>query len=494
MAKEQERELIAQWAGRGPLSEDISRRSANAGHFRLGDNTYIAICHAKTVHYESAPGANDWDEVDEHLTAHANGWRRERNYWQVEIADNYAAPWPVTVQRRGGFELKHKAVAVGHMARDRTLTMLQKAQASAATRIAVADHADTILYPQVFTDVDILYHLGNDRLSKEVVISEAAKQRLRQTIAVQGLDAHGYLALALRLNFRGGGWSMGLRQGEETEGDIRLLPPDGQKHRGRDRLPRPAVWDGRGFFTPPPPMLTRLVNLPEYGPTLLYLLPLDWLRESVGDVAIDPAYYGGTEDGHIFGINILYATARATSTGGNDTAITAYIGQTITSGTYYVYRTYLSFDTSSIPDAATVTAATLYVCAAYDYSTTNFLIQCYRYAWSEPLLDYREANYDGAYGASATLEGTLRNTAYGWSDGTYYNMAVSPAGINKAGDSKYTLVSKEDVDNSEPTTDEYVLIRTADYSGTSSDPYLSVIYTEEKRRHPAHYMGEMAIV
>ena len=79
-----------------------------------------------------------------------------------------------------------------------------------------------------------------------------------------------------------------------------------------------------------------------------------------------------------------------------------------------------------------------------------------------------------AYGAGATLEGTFRNTADGWSSGTYYSKSVDAAGINKSGDTKYTLVSKEDVDNSTPTNAEYVDIRLADYAETGSDPYLAI--------------------
>lgn len=51
---------------------------------------------------------------------------------------------------------------------------------------------------------------------------------------------------------------------------------------------------------------------------------------------------------------------------------------------------------------------------------------------------------------------------------------MDAAGINKSGDSKYTLVSKEDVDNSAPTGNEYVFVYTANESGTGSDPYLAI--------------------
>lgn len=184
--------------------------------------------------------------------------------------------------------------------------------------------------------------------------------------------------------------------------------------------------------------------------------------------------YGGTADGWIRGVSAIYAKARSTSTASNDTDGAATIGQKLDGGQYTVARAFLLFDTSGIEDSDTVTAATLNVKASTDVSGTDFLVQVYRFAWAAPLADNREADYDGAYGGSATLEGTLRNTADGWSSGTYYSMAVDTEGINKAGDTKYSIVSKRDVDGTAPAGLEYVLINTADAAGTGSDPYLSI--------------------
>jgi hypothetical protein len=195
---------------------------------------------------------------------------------------------------------------------------------------------------------------------------------------------------------------------------------------------------------------------------------------------INPTYYGETGGVEIRGAATTYLTARATSTNcfpsGWDEGLQA-VGQYLAGGWYYVYRSYFSFDTSPIPDGDIVTAATLYICAHADYSTTtDFLVQVYRYAWAEPLCNNQEANYDGAYGAQATLEGTLRNTADGWVSGTYYSLAVDTAGINKEGDTKYTLVSNRDVNANAPSGSEYVAIRSVDYAGTASDPYLDITH------------------
>lgn len=195
--------------------------------------------------------------------------------------------------------------------------------------------------------------------------------------------------------------------------------------------------------------------------------------------------YGETADGFILGYNYgSYAPARADSDDCKSADNTCRVGQETSSSNYRVWRAYVSFDTSAIPDDATVTSATLYLAASSDNSVTDFDIKVYRLAWTEGLCANQEANFDAAYGASATLEGTLRNTSSGWSSGTYYSMSVDPAGISKTGDTKYSVVSSRDINANSPTGAEYVDFYSADSSGTTYDPYLVVVYTEATTATP----------
>lgn len=186
--------------------------------------------------------------------------------------------------------------------------------------------------------------------------------------------------------------------------------------------------------------------------------------------------YAESADGHMLGYSSVYSSARADSDNCYASDVSSRIGQ-MYSGSYSVYRGFLSFDTSGIPDDATVTSAMLYVCASLDQSITDFELKVYRYGWSEALCSSQEANWDGAYGAGATLEGMLRNTSAGWNAGTYYSMTVAASGINVAGDTKYTVVSSRDVNANTPSGNEYVDYYTTDYTGTDKDPYLVVMYT-----------------
>lgn len=187
--------------------------------------------------------------------------------------------------------------------------------------------------------------------------------------------------------------------------------------------------------------------------------------------------YSEADDGYIFGSSGTYATARSTASSSDDTDTKSQVGQLFVGGAIYrVYRSFMAFDTSTLPAGATVTGATLYVCAGDDSSTTDFNVQVYRYEWSTSLSASLEANYDGAYGGSATLEGTLRDTSAGWTSNTYYSLAVDPAGVNTSDYTKYTVVSSRDVGNTAPTGDEAVRFYFADEAGTTKDPYLEVTY------------------
>ena len=200
---------------------------------------------------------------------------------------------------------------------------------------------------------------------------------------------------------------------------------------------------------------------------------------------VTSTFYGEAADGELSGAHAVYLTARSTSSASSIAGATFRVGQAVPA-LYEVYRGYLSFDTSGIPDDAVVISATLFVCASSDSSAADFSVQVYRFAWEEALNGAAmEANYDGAYGASATLEGTLRDTALGWVADTYYSMSVATAGVNRTGDTKYALVSSLDVAGTAPLQNGYVSAYAQEQAGMAKDPYLLVVYkTQAHRSYP----------
>ena len=141
-----------------------------------------------------------------------------------------------------------------------------------------------------------------------------------------------------------------------------------------------------------------------------------------------------------------------------------------------VYRDYLSFDTSSIPDDAIITDVKLSLkTIGWDGSDTDFDVQIYKFNWAEPITSANiEANYDAV---GAVYDADWRNTS-GMSTRVYYDSSsLDNSWVNKTGDTKYQLRSKEDVDNSEPANDEYIGFYSANSAGNK--PILKVTYTTE---------------
>lgn len=426
---------------------------------------FRTIVRAKPQHYETAPGAGDWQPIDRNLEETPTVYRTVANNWRCQLRKTYTGAAPVRVDLRGGFDLGWKLAGLAHLSTDRTVTVL----APSISGVTATRNGQVVTYPAVAgAGIDLRYDIGAHSLKQDLVLSAAALAALRAEVVARSLGG-GYLVVSYALDLGSmAGWSLGLGAGSEVDGEVPITGGS-----VRPSLGRPVASDDSGREVN---CLYRRISHPQLGPTLLVGVPLSWLSGATGSVVIDPTFYGDTADGIIVGTSATYSTARSTSSGVNTTGAVANLGQRLQTGNYTVWRAFVSADTSSIPDGDTVSAASIFVKSSSDTSDTDFLVKVYRFAWTDPLGTDQEGNFDGAYGGSATLEGTLRDTASGWVAGTYYSLALDPAGINKTGNSRYALVSSRDVGNNTPAGNEYVNWYTADQTGTGDDPYLDITH------------------
>jgi len=132
---------------------------------------------------------------------------------------------------------------------------------------------------------------------------------------------------------------------------------------------------------------------------------------------------------------------------------------------YSLYRGFISFDTSALPDDATVTVATLYLAIVSDLSTVDFDMHFYsgQDQWTNTAtLDWTDCSVD---------EGVFFNTA-GKALDTYYSHSVLTGSINLTGRTQFRFIT--DREGTKPTTDEYIILHA--WNGTHP-PYLVVDYT-----------------
>jgi len=174
-----------------------------------------------------------------------------------------------------------------------------------------------------------------------------------------------------------------------------------------------------------------------------------------GGLTSPHTFYPTAESGNLESISATYATARDGGGTLNEGA-GGQPGQTLVAGPlYYCWETFVAFDTSGIPDGATISAATLEVYGWYDNSTTNFTLQARTYDYGATLTtaDFRTA----AQLSAATLLASIAVTSVTFSaydTWTESGTALRDA-ISKTGETRMVICSDRHVAGTTPTNDEY---------------------------------------
>jgi hypothetical protein len=198
-----------------------------------------------------------------------------------------------------------------------------------------------------------------------------------------------------------------------------------------------------------------------------------WLASAKFPVVIDPDFAGGTgNDQTIYSDDANYATAHATG----DKAIAAdlYTGQMLSGGVYYVYRSVLSFDTSSIDDGQAISQVNLKMTVHYEQSATDFDVQIVKYDWAG--ITNIDTLFDGVLAATAD-DNIFCNTA-GKSAGSQYTSGnLSTTWVSKTGTTYYGLRSSLDVAETAPSGNDRFVLYDEEAVTESYRPVLTVTYT-----------------
>ncbi|MBW2991576.1 hypothetical protein KY348_07815 [Candidatus Woesearchaeota archaeon] len=187
---------------------------------------------------------------------------------------------------------------------------------------------------------------------------------------------------------------------------------------------------------------------------VLMLLMIVFLVGSVS--AITETFYGLTSDGQIRSQDDDYSNA-LTGTGSYFSAIgegtdyhVHYLGQLYQSDPqrpymprYVIDKFYIAFDTSSIPDHALITEATLSVVGQNDASETDFYIEIYEGTWSPTLTT------DDWYAYTDFLGNLVHTSNYLIDE--YMSLSVPADSVNIFGKTDYVLRSSREADGIAPT-------------------------------------------
>mgnify|MGYP007031183291 CR=1 FL=1 len=200
----------------------------------------------------------------------------------------------------------------------------------------------------------------------------------------------------------------------------------------------------------------------------------------------DPDPETSTFDGFLRCDNATYLTAHDSTTGctdQSDVAVAVTFAQQNFAGgtTYRVFRSLAGFDTSSIPDTATITSATLSVYAngSAISDTDNDKVNIYAYdapssATAITNTDFNKTHFGATW--STEIDITSWNTGDGVANDFVLN-STGLTGISKTGVTWIGAKTSQDESSTTPTGGNSVVIYNADQAGTSTDPTLVVNYS-----------------
>lgn len=188
--------------------------------------------------------------------------------------------------------------------------------------------------------------------------------------------------------------------------------------------------------------------------------------------------FGDATDGRLEGQSATYATARqGTGTINVDTTgVTSATGQFFSS-TYSCYEQFWAFDTSPVPVNDAVSAVVFALWMVTDVSTTDFTIEVREKAWVSPLTsaDYVSGTTLGNFTQLASLA-TSGIGAAGYKNFTSVAAFLTATNLKTGTVKIFTSSSRHRLGNT-PTTTEYVQFSTADTSGTTQDPKLTITHS-----------------
>lgn len=180
-------------------------------------------------------------------------------------------------------------------------------------------------------------------------------------------------------------------------------------------------------------------------------------------------------DGLVYSVNTNYTTAHNATSGTLDATSTpnTCAQNGITGADYYIGRGFFPFDTSTLPDDATITAATLelYITGIGD-STANYASVVQSTQASNTALNAADFDAVGTTtGGDSAAFNTLSTSAYT----TITLNATGRGWISKTGYTTLALRQSTDITSSAPASFQYIQ---CNYSESGSNkPILRVTYT-----------------
>jgi len=190
--------------------------------------------------------------------------------------------------------------------------------------------------------------------------------------------------------------------------------------------------------------------------------------------------FGDAADCGITSYDDTYSVARdhgGLDEGLSPASLDGFVGQNFATPTYYCSQDFQGFDTSSIPDTDSVSAAVLSLKGSNDNDLSDLLtVEARSYDWGATvdLTDFRTGSELNVLTSCATAGPSTFTTGYI----DFSSTGSMPAAINKTGFTRFVLCGARNVGTgTAPSGEEYWQLISADQTGTVDDPKLVVTHT-----------------
>jgi hypothetical protein len=417
------------------MYEILEKRSQYAKHFNNENKTNTAQISPAPIHYKDEN--NTWQDIELNIIPERN-WEFEYALKKNTFKAYFNDITDINNNTLTGFELINS----------NGVSRWINYKLFGANPTANSYQANVFRYDNVFENIDLEYDITSVRLKEKIIIK-------------QPTDSFSF-TFTLKLD-------AGLRLEEQPNKDIYFIDIDTNEVLWKIEAPFAFDSNQRKHET-------RNVNYTfgkqihndvEYDSITISLDDIEFIQNAIYPIIIDPSttHYSTTADSDFKSNSTNYSTARAGSgfaTYPTDNEI--WCGQ-LTG--YDIYRLYLPFDTSSLPDICTITGVTLRLYVS-SVTGSGFTIGVVPYNGTSLSANSTCWNYYGSTFYSNALTPVTGNNTI-----TLNNFTA----INKTGTTYLGLRSNKDVNGTTPTDDEYVKVRSSDYTGTTYDPLLTITYS-----------------
>lgn len=465
-------------------SELVNKRSRFTKHFPILDDAgkpiprkFVADINSASQHYQDE---NKWEDIDlrlQNCSLTNWRWKIEKNNWSLLIGEGGKEGAIAAVNKADGIGIGWRPERVAYLNIVTKEWQVFKEAIYGTPNILVDEARQVHLkWTDVWPNVDVELKVWADGIKQNILFSQTARDNAPPI--PDGWNAKDtYLVWIYEVDWkkihrieREDGSEI---DKDEAEIDGRIIFKNALG-KFSQMMPRIGAWV-EGHEDKIVPIRRRLIKY-QGKHYILEGCPVTKLNQLPQGTIIfdDNVTYTGAGDARVYHVDANYTTVHNAATGTSVASQSNTVGQrSEDSFAYHMWRLFMYFDTSGLPDGATIDAGTkIQLCCESDYSTTDFDV-CVLKGTQGTTVEVED--YDAW---DTETEGADRWNTVDYDDEQYIDLVLNATGrgwIDKTGNTFFCFRSLEDINSDPPIDYEAVKFRAS--NDADKEPKLYVVYS-----------------